>query len=136
MANLIDFKAVHGAIKDELKTKGLTYHNASKWFNYKMGVFPEASHGNGYTIMPGPANKTEEFEAYDWFEPRWTIEFCLKGENDLYLSKMSAAYTAVKSLESITADNIVSVECIGWDVQNVGSNVIVTFDLMITINEK
>lgn len=135
MAALIDFKSIHAAIKAKMSTAKLKYHTAASWFNYKLGSFPLAAHSNGYTIMPGPGNKSEEYEAYDWFETPWTIEFCLDANHDIYLDNLCEAYAAVKSLESIDNDNVVSIECMGWDTQNIKNNLILTFDLMITINE-
>ena len=132
---IIDFKAIHKVIKDHIIGKGFKYLTAAKWFNFEFGSFPASAHNNGYSIKPGSGQKSEEYEADDWLDTPWTVEFCLEGTNDAYLKMMGAAYEAIRSLEGTTAKNIAEIEFLELDMQNYDKHVILTFVLKVTINE-
>lgn len=132
---IIDFKAIHKTIKDHINGNGFKYLTAAKWFNFELGSFPASAHNNAYSIKPGSGQKSEKYEAEDWTDSPWTIEFCLEGLNDRYLVKMGAAFAAIHALEGKTTSNIAEIEFVDWNLQNYESHVILTFEIMITINE-
>lgn len=132
----IDFKAIHTAIKNKMHQAAFKYFTAASWFNFEMGVFPASSQNNGFTIKPGSGIKSEDYEADDWNESPWIIEFCLDGLADRYLSYIGKAYDAVKSLVSLnTVPNIALIEFQGWTLQNIDKHVILTYEVKVTINE-
>jgi hypothetical protein len=132
---IIDFKAIHKVIKDHIDSKGFKYLTIDKWFNFELDLFPAPTHNSGYAIKPGSGQKSEEYEANDWMETPWAIEFCLSSTNDSYLKKIGSAYDSVKSLEGTTSKNIAEIEFLEWDMQNYDKHVILTFVLKVTINE-
>ena len=132
---MVDFKAIHKTIKDHITGKGFKYLTAAKWFNFELGSFPASSHNNAFAVHPGSGKRTQEYEAYDWCDSPWTVEFCLEGMRDHYLKKMGAAYDAIRSLEGITADHIAEIEFLDWNWQNFEEHAILTFEIKVTINE-
>lgn len=132
---MIDFKAIHKTIKDHINDKGFKYLTSAMWFNFEMGMFPAAAHNNAYSIKPGSGRKSEQYEADDWNDCPWKVEFCLEGINDNYLKKMGSAYDSIKSLEGLTSSKIAEIEFVNWDLQNYDKHVILTFEIMITIND-
>lgn len=132
---MIDFKVIHKAVKDHVNSKGFSYKTIGTWFNFEMGSFPASAHNNAYAIKPGTGQQTDEYEAYDWDDTVWTIEFCLEGLNDKYLTKMGEVRNAVKTLLSISHTNIAEIESMGFNMQNYDKYVILSYDIKITINE-
>lgn len=132
---MIDFKVIHKTIKDRITLKGFKYLTSDMWFNFELGIFPAATHNNGYTIKPSTGRKSESYEADDWHESPWIIEFCLSGVNDTYLSKIGKCLDAIRSLEGMTASHIAEVELSDWNIQNYDKHVILTFGIMLTLNE-
>lgn len=132
---MINFKNIHTTLKNLIVAKGFTYVPSDKWFNFEYGIFPAGTHNNGYTIRPSSARKTEKYEADDWSDSPWTVEFCLSGVNDTYLGKIGKALDAIRNLEGNTGANIVQIEFAGWNIEHYDKHVILTFDIALTINE-
>jgi len=132
---MIDFKAIHKTVKDKINLKGFKYLTSDMWFNFELGIFPAATHNNGYTIKPSTGRKSEDFEADDWHESPWIVEFCLSGVNDAYLGKIGKALDAIRNLEGNSGTNIVEIEYAGWNIEHYDKHVILTFDINLTINE-
>jgi len=131
----INFSSIHTTLKNSIDGNGFTYKTSAEWFNFEYESFPTTTLNSCYTIRPAKGKLSEEYQAEDWNESFWTVEFCMDGTSDAYLANLGTVHDEIQTLESLSNTNIVEIEFFNWDLINYNSHIIMTYEIKITLNE-
>jgi len=106
MAGLLNYSAIHAALVEQVALEGaFTYVPAAGWLNLEYGVFPESLRGNSFTIRLDNQGESS-YESVAWLKLMATVEFCLDGMHDRYLTQLANAVAALQQIASASQDRI------------------------------